>query len=669
MIEREKSRGTAAKAAQILIDENKGKYMKHIGKLYTIHAIHKPMVPIPRLIRFLGLFLLAAGLPTALPAKTIVVDRQAVGANDRNPGTAASPLKTIQAGANLAQPGDTILVKAGIYREEVKPPRGGTSAKQPIVYLAAPGEVVSVRGSEQITNWVSQGDGVWMVELADSFFNGYNPFTVLVRGAWLHGDPKYHLGDVYLNSEAYREKFTLLEVQSQANTWYTVTTGGKTQIWANFGAVNPNTTLTEINARATGFFPDITGLKYIVIDGFDIRHHAPQWVDHFELEKGSIGTRLGYGWIIQNCAIANSRNTGISLGVTKETPFDWNAGNFPAMETIGHHIIRNNVIKRCGQLGIYGIYGAVATLIEGNVISETNYRNEWNGANTGDIKILFFIDGILRNNLCYGVPGLNNVHGIWLDWGAQNARVTGNLIVDHNNIDARGLDLEIDNGPTVVDNNVLINSTVCSSSNGAIFVHNLFSNYTITMGKDGRDFSPYYFPHSTKLAGTTATRNLHNRWYNNIFIGGNAVRYMQMDFVGKADIIADYNVYLDAAHPFSPVDTQFTGEGKNSFVDPTKTGLQFQFKGDTALLKFTFQNSALQMTNPLITSQSIGKVPLTNMFMEEPDGTPRNITSDYYGNPITPDMAIHPYGVVAGPFQRILPGLNRFVVWPKSKAL
>ena len=77
----------------------------------------------------------------------------------------------------------------------------------------------------------------------------------------------------------------------------------------------------------------------------------------------------------------------------------------------------------------------------------------------------------------------------------------------------------------------------------------------------------------------------------------------------------------------------------------------------------------MQMTNPLITSQSIGKVPLTNMFMEEPDGTPRNITSDYYGNPITPDMAIHPYGVVAGPFQRILPGLNRFVVWPKSKAL
>jgi len=259
LIEREKSRGTAAKAAQILIDENKGKYMKYIGKLYTIHAIHKPMVPIPRLIRFLGLFLLAAGLPTALPAKTIVVDRQAVGANDRNPGTAASPLKTIQAGANLAQPGDTILVKAGIYREEVKPPRGGTSAKQPIVYLAAPGEVVSVRGSEQITNWVSQGNGVWMVELAESFFNGYNPFTVLVRGAWLHGDPKYHLGDVYLNSEAYREKFTLLEVQSQANTWYTVTTGGKTQIWANFGAANPNTTLTEINARATGFFRKLPG--------------------------------------------------------------------------------------------------------------------------------------------------------------------------------------------------------------------------------------------------------------------------------------------------------------------------------------------------------------------------------------------------------------------------
>ena len=66
-------------------------------------------------------------------SNTFVVNNQAANASDKNPGTKAQPLKTIQAGANRAQPGDTVLVKAGIYREEVIPPRGGTSPEKPIV--------------------------------------------------------------------------------------------------------------------------------------------------------------------------------------------------------------------------------------------------------------------------------------------------------------------------------------------------------------------------------------------------------------------------------------------------------------------------------------------------------------------------------------------------------
>ena len=37
------------------------------------------------------------------------------------------PFKTISAAAAVALPGDTITVHAGIYREWVNPPRGGTS--------------------------------------------------------------------------------------------------------------------------------------------------------------------------------------------------------------------------------------------------------------------------------------------------------------------------------------------------------------------------------------------------------------------------------------------------------------------------------------------------------------------------------------------------------------
>jgi hypothetical protein len=46
----------------------------------------------------------------------------AVSGKDDNPGTKDAPLRTIQRAADLAQPGDTITVHAGTYRERVNPP-------------------------------------------------------------------------------------------------------------------------------------------------------------------------------------------------------------------------------------------------------------------------------------------------------------------------------------------------------------------------------------------------------------------------------------------------------------------------------------------------------------------------------------------------------------------
>lgn len=44
-------------------------------------------------------------------------------------------------------------VHAGTYRESINPPRGGESNTRRIVYQAAPGEVVEIKGSEIIKGW------------------------------------------------------------------------------------------------------------------------------------------------------------------------------------------------------------------------------------------------------------------------------------------------------------------------------------------------------------------------------------------------------------------------------------------------------------------------------------------------------------------------------------
>ena len=64
--------------------------------------------------------------------------------SDVNDGTEAGPFLTINRAAAVAQPGDTIVVHAGEYREWVKPQRGGLSDQRRITYQTAAGEHVAL---------------------------------------------------------------------------------------------------------------------------------------------------------------------------------------------------------------------------------------------------------------------------------------------------------------------------------------------------------------------------------------------------------------------------------------------------------------------------------------------------------------------------------------------
>jgi alpha-L-arabinofuranosidase len=133
--------------------------------------------------------------------------------NDANRGTRGAPLRTIQRAADLAEPGDIITVHKGVYRERINPPRGGTSDRRRIVYQAARGDKVEIKGSEVVTNWVKVQDNVWKATLPNSFFGAFNPYKDTIRGDWF--DPRgreHHTGAVYLNGEWLVEATKLDEV-------------------------------------------------------------------------------------------------------------------------------------------------------------------------------------------------------------------------------------------------------------------------------------------------------------------------------------------------------------------------------------------------------------------------------------------------------------------------
>jgi hypothetical protein len=531
--------------------------------------------------------------------------------NDLNAGSQESPFLTIGKGAAAAQPGDTVTVHAGTYREWVKPPRGGRDEKSRIVYQAAAGEEVLVKGSEQITSWVHQGDGVWMVELPNRFFGDYNPYALSISGGWLLYGQWLHRGDVYLDGEAFREQKGLEEVRRQGQSWCCQATEDKTTIWANFGKANPNTQLAEINVRESVFMPAESGLKYITVDGLHLLHSAENWEPPgLQLQMGTIGPRMGQHWIIENCTVTNARCVGISLGQAPGVDYD-------DIEAFGAHIVRNNVIRRCGEAGIAGQKGATRCLIAGNLIEDTNYRKEFGGWETAAIKFHESVDTVIRGNLIRGVYYQQyGAFGIWMDWANQGTRITGNIIYG---TQAANVFLEMDHGPILVDNNVLVGQGVRSNSEGSVFAHNLLVDCKFDMVSDTGRSSQYYQPHTRKVVARKHGIPSDDKWFNNIF-----VRRGLEGVKPAAGYASDYNVFLEGAKKSSFGD-------EHSLVDPRAAEFSREDSPLGVSMRVRVNEDVFGLKGPWVDSALVGVLPTVEQTIEDACGRPIRVDTDLLG--------------------------------------
>ena len=126
-------------------------------------------------------------------------------------------------------------------------------------------------------------------------------------------------------------------------------------------------------------------------------HSAENWAPPgMELQRGAVGTRMGKYWIIENCTIVNARCVGIIIGHAPGVDYN-------DIDAFGDHIIRNNVIRRCGEAGIAGQKGATRCVISSNFIEDTNYRREFGGWETAAIKFHQAVDTVISGNLIRGV--------------------------------------------------------------------------------------------------------------------------------------------------------------------------------------------------------------------------------------------------------------------------
>ena len=317
---------------------------------------------------------------------------------DSADGSKEAPFLTINAAAQKAEAGDTVIVHAGIYREWVKPENGGTSDDNRVVYKAAEGEDVRIYGSEHVDGWQQLESGIWKLTLEEAFFGEFNPFNTLSRHpedvvadeegdgwGWLKYGRWTHLGDVFINGEGLTEKQTLAEVETDALTWNSKTEEGLTTIWANFGELDPNPENVEINVRPHAFYPEKVGVNYITFEGFKVMNVAPSWAPPTVHQPGAVGPNGGHHWNITNNIIMYAKGLCVSLGVPsnhvqQSTP--------PVREQneLGHHLVEGNVLMRCGQGGVAGQSFVDNSIVANNHIEDINYREEFGGWETAGIK-------------------------------------------------------------------------------------------------------------------------------------------------------------------------------------------------------------------------------------------------------------------------------------------
>ncbi|GHT39630.1 hypothetical protein AGMMS49965_06190 [Bacteroidia bacterium] len=469
-------------------------------------------------------FFVSVAMPMSLCAETWYVSNSG---SDEHSGSSNQPFLTISKGAEMAQPGDTVFVFAGIYRERVSPPRGGVEG-QPIVYYGEPGKRVYIKGSDVYTDqWEELPNGIYAADLNkmsftdDCYWDSANPFQVGSSATPYSGNiatnkpgSGYTLGQVFVEGEPYMQRPYQSQINIEGCWWYDPAENAVRVRFKNNHSTNSK---VEITTRRRIFAPHQKALNYIHVIGFIMEHCGNQFPDGFwrstekqNSQAGALGLRAGNYWLVKNNVVRYAAGIGIDCGALwqnnerDEQPECWRA--------VGN-VIENNYLLDNGSNGIAGTHTG-SMVVRGNVVMyNNNYRFGSNIYEQAGMKFHNLEKGLITENYVAN----NFTYGIWLDNLFPDARITRNVIVNN---ERAGIFLELadyDFGSVLIDHNVVMNNKenqiYMHDAGGALYVNNLIS------GSVGNETSVVIRNMTDRSA-----RNDKNAFYNNMFCN-NVINY------------------------------------------------------------------------------------------------------------------------------------------------
>jgi len=503
-------------------------------------------------------------LAAPLSAATYFVDGEARSANDMNPGTEGAPWKTLaRAGSALElKAGDEVMIRSGVYRETAAITVSGEPGR-PIVFAAAPGARVVIKGSEIVKGrWTRLGeDGgvtepfphalrrVWKIRLGDEFFaDGRFAGAYADRSRrwvsqvlWEDEHPLQMIGpDPIYPSEPFDRRTVIgkgLADMIPQSFFFDASDG---TLYIDIGG-EPAWYVIEVGVR--GFALVATRVHDVVIRGLEMRHNRQpggQWplaaigeCERVVLEdcKVAFGDFCGLSLhgckdcAVRRCDLSSNGCTGLALGLTEDC----------AIEDCT--LLFNNNRRFCGDWGVAAgmknIPGNRRTTVR-RCEAAFNIDGEgiWFDTDNEDIRIL--------ENVCHH----NDDCGIFFEINKGGGVIAGNLVYGNR---GRGIYISGSQATWVVHNTVVENSSgIVAMTRGKdeppkdvrvldnLLVRNYIAGETVLRGSDltletSRD------PAARAALGTFADFNVYanDRWEPSMrhnWNDGNALSRWQAEF-------------------------------------------------------------------------------------------------------------------------------------------
>ncbi|MGB2864795.1 MAG: right-handed parallel beta-helix repeat-containing protein [Sedimentisphaerales bacterium] len=332
------------------------------------------------LVLMLGLFFCAAA-----EGKTWYVSGETLAGIEQQ-----EQVRTIGRAAALAEPGDTVIIHSGIYREAVVIEKSGLS-NNPIKFQAAAGAGAIMTGADRISEWteVKGDDRIYSTPWPHAFiaWNRHNT----------HPDDDYHrlIGrceQVFINGYALRQ---VLERDKLARgTFYVDLDGKRLYVW-NYDNQDLSKKAT-VEASVRDRILTVKG-DYVTVKGIRFRYAANR------AQRGAVEFS-GNHLTVEDCIFEYTNAGGAAFRGEDIT-------------------VRRCTFQHNGQLG-FGAVRAHRLLMTGCTVRNNNIKGFDRGWEAGGNKICLARGVVLENSTFVE----NRGNGIWFDIGNEDCTVRNCLI-------------------------------------------------------------------------------------------------------------------------------------------------------------------------------------------------------------------------------------------------